>query len=80
MKAARQLHWHEIRRRRKSEGGQKFLPPNPLPPHQNKFGTGLRFLPARAIGFQNSQSGFSSKKVRTSPKKHRQKIWSDEAF
>jgi len=22
---------HEIRRRRKSEGGQKFLPPNPLP-------------------------------------------------
>jgi len=29
--AARQLRWHEIRRRRKSEGGQKFLPPNPLP-------------------------------------------------
>jgi len=29
--AARQFHWHEIRRRRKSEGGQKFLPPNPLP-------------------------------------------------
>ena len=28
---ARQFHWHEIRRRRKSEGGQKFLPPNPLP-------------------------------------------------
>ncbi|MGI6124732.1 MAG: hypothetical protein ACOYIG_11235, partial [Acetivibrionales bacterium] len=28
---ARQLRWHEIRRRRKSEGGQKFLPPNPLP-------------------------------------------------
>jgi len=27
----RQLCWHEIRRRRKSEGGQKFLPPNPLP-------------------------------------------------
>jgi hypothetical protein len=22
---------YEIRRRRKSEGGQKFLPPNPLP-------------------------------------------------
>jgi len=31
MLAARQLRWHEIRRRRKSEGGQKFLPPNPLP-------------------------------------------------
>ncbi|MBU2081811.1 hypothetical protein KKH14_00010 [Patescibacteria group bacterium] len=30
------------------------------------------FLPARAIGFQNSKSGFSSKKVRTSSKKHRQ--------
>jgi len=29
--AARQLRWHEIRRWRKSEGGQKFLPPNPLP-------------------------------------------------
>jgi len=29
--AARQFHWYEIRRRRKSEGGQKFLPPNPLP-------------------------------------------------
>ena len=29
--AARQLRWHEIRRRPKSEGGQKFLPPNPLP-------------------------------------------------
>jgi hypothetical protein len=29
--AARQLRWHEIWRRRKSEGGQKFLPPNPLP-------------------------------------------------
>jgi len=39
---ARQFHWREIRRRRKkldsvnggqaqSEGGQKFLPPNPLP-------------------------------------------------
>jgi len=23
--AARQLRWHEIRRRRKSEGGQKFF-------------------------------------------------------
>ena len=29
--AAHQLRWYEIRRRRKSEGGQKFLPPNPLP-------------------------------------------------
>ena len=30
-KAVRQLRWHEIRLWRKSEGGQKFLPPNPLP-------------------------------------------------
>jgi len=28
--AARQLRWHEIRRR-ESEGRQKFLPSNPLP-------------------------------------------------
>ena len=54
-----------------SEGGQKFLPPNPLPPHQNKFGTGLRFLPARAFSFllrlwRSNQSEFRSKKVRTS--------------
>ena len=54
--AARQLRWHEIRRRRKSESGQKFLPP-PTP-----------FLFARSSVkvFQNSASGFSRKKVRIS--------------
>jgi len=29
--AACQQSWREIRRRWKSEGGQKFLPPNPFP-------------------------------------------------
>ena len=39
-----------------SEGGQKFLPPNPLP-----------FCPPERKSFnQNSHSGFSSKKVRPS--------------
>ena len=37
--------------------------PSPQPPS---------FLPARAIEFQNSKFGFSSKKVLTSPKRHRQ--------
>ena len=50
------------KRNGESEGGQKFLPPNPLP-----------FCPPEQKSFnQNSQSGFSSKKVRTSIKKHRQ--------
>ena len=39
---------------------------------KNSFPQPPSFLPARAIGFQNSQSGFSSKNVRTSFKKHRQ--------
>jgi hypothetical protein len=44
-----------------SEGGQKFLPPNPLP-----------FCPPERKSFnQNSKSGFSSKKVRTLTKRHR---------
>src|SRR3989339_295965 len=43
-----------------SEGGQKFLPPQPP-----------SFLPARAFSFQNSQSGFSSKKVRILTKRNR---------
>jgi hypothetical protein len=46
-----------------SEGGQKFLPPNPLP-----------FCPPERFGFARearNHSGFSSKKVRTSIKKHR---------
>jgi len=45
-----------------SEGGQKFLPPNPLP-----------FCPPERKCFnQNSQSGFSSKKVRILTKRYRQ--------
>jgi hypothetical protein len=46
-----------------SEGGQKFLPPNPLP-----------FCPPERFGFARearNHSGFCSKKVRTSFKKHR---------
>jgi len=37
--------------------------PSPQPPS---------FLPARAFGFQNSKSGFSSKKVRILTKRYRQ--------
>src|SRR3989338_1778073 len=45
-----------------SEGGQKFLPPNPLP-----------FCPPERKSFnQNSKSGFSSKKVRILTKRRRQ--------
>jgi hypothetical protein len=47
-----------------SEGGQKFLPPNPLP-----------FCPPERSGFARearNHSGFCSKNVRTSFKKHRQ--------
>src|SRR3989338_3568373 len=51
-----------------SEGGQKFLPPTPLsffPPGRESF------CSCRAkLGNQNSQSGFSSKKVRISSNKH----------
>jgi len=53
-----------------SEGGQKFLPPNPLPfcPPERKS-----FCSCRAKrGNQNSQSGFSSKKVRILTKRYRQ--------
>ena len=57
---ARQLCWYEIRRRRKARAGKNSFPPTPS------------FLPARAIGFQNLQSGFSSKKVRILTKRHRQ--------
>jgi len=52
-----------------SEGGQKFLPPNPLPfcPLERKS-----FCSCRAKrGNQNSQSGFSSKKVRILTKRYR---------
>ena len=51
-----------------SEGGQKFLPPNPLPfcpPERKSF----CFCRAKR-GNQNSQSGFCSKKVRISSNKH----------
>jgi hypothetical protein len=48
-----------------SEGGQKFLPPNPLP-----------FCPPERFSFARearNHSGFCSKNVRTSSKKHRKK-------
>jgi hypothetical protein len=51
-----------------SEGGQKFLPPNPLPfcpPERKSF----CFCRAKR-GNQISQSGFSSKKVRISSNRH----------
>jgi hypothetical protein len=51
-----------------SEGGQKFLPPNPLP-----------FCPPERSGFARearNHSGFCSKNVRTSFKKHRQVLHS----
>jgi len=47
-----------------SEGGQKFLPPNPLP-----------FCPPERFSFARearNHSEFCSKNVRTSSKKHRQ--------
>ena len=53
------LRWRKKRRRKR--GRAKI--PSPQPPS---------FLPARAIGFQNSQSGFSSKKVRILTKRYRQ--------
>ena len=45
------FNWHEIRRRRKSEGGQKFLPPNPLP-----------FCPPERLDFKIRNSNFRQKK------------------
>ncbi len=51
-----------------SEGGQKFLPPNPLP-----------FYPPERFGFARearNHSEFCSKNVRTSSKKHRQVLHS----
>jgi hypothetical protein len=75
--AAAEKNWN-----RKAKAGKNFypvfakqifgaFPPTPFPRTRAKLGTGLRFLPARAIGFQNSEFGFSSKNVRTSFKKHR---------
>jgi len=64
--AARQLCWHEIRRRRKSEGGQKFLPPQPP-----------SFLPARAEIIKIQRPDFRGKKFglcsRQTASKNRQK-------
>jgi len=57
--AARQLRWHEIRRRRKSEGGQKFLVDTHSP-------TPFLFARPSLKVFQNSAFGFSLKKVRIS--------------
>jgi hypothetical protein len=57
---------HFAKRNTKFGGGGKrgrAKIPSPQPPS---------FLPARAIGFQSSQSGFSSKKVRILTKRHRQ--------
>ena len=53
-----------------SEGGQKFLPPNPLP-----------FCPPERFSFasrklRDNHSEFCSKNVRTSSKKHRQVLHS----
>ncbi len=45
IQAACQFHWHEIRRRRKSEDGQKFPPQLPSPPAPRLRRAG--FLPAR---------------------------------
>jgi hypothetical protein len=42
---------YEIRRRRKSEGGQKFLPPNPLP-----------FCPPERLDFRIRSLDFRQKK------------------
>jgi len=80
MKIIKQISWRRIsqseirkiaaakKRSGESEGGQKFLPPNPLPfcPPERKS-----FCSCRAkLGNQISQSGFSSKKVRISSNKH----------
>ena len=59
----RRISQSEIRNSTAAEKRGRAKIPSPQPPS---------FLPARAIGFQNSKSGFSSKKVRTSIKKHRQ--------
>src|SRR3989344_2338384 len=59
----RRISQSEIRNSAAAEKRGRAKIPSPQPPS---------FLPARAIGFQNSQSGFSSKKVRILTKRHRQ--------
>ena len=57
----------------KARAGREFLSPQPpflpAPPERKSF---LLCRPAEGGSNQNSKSGFSSKKVRTSIKKHRQ--------
>src|SRR3990170_7688484 len=59
----RRISQSEIRNSAAAEKRGRAKIPSPQPPS---------FLPARAIGFQSSQSGFSSKKVRILTKRHRQ--------
>ena len=59
----RHISQSEIRNSAAAEKRGRAKIPSPQPPS---------FLPARAIGFQNSASGFSSKKVRILTKRHRQ--------
>jgi len=59
----RRISQSEIRNSAAAEKRGRAKIPSPQP---------TSFLPARAIGFQNSQSGFSSKKVRILTKRHRQ--------
>ncbi len=68
MKIIKQNSWRrisqsEIRNSAAAEKRGRAKIPSPQPPS---------FLPARAIGFQNSQFGFSSKKVRILTKRYRQ--------
>ena len=58
----RRISQSEIRKIAAAEKRGRAKIPSPQPPS---------FLPARAFGFQNSQSGFSSKKVRILTKRHR---------
>ena len=59
----RRISQSEIRNSAAAEKRGRAKIPSPQPPS---------FLPARAIGFQISKSGFSSKKVRILTKRHRQ--------
>jgi len=58
----RRISQSEIRNSAAAEKRGRAKIPSPQPPS---------FLPARAIGFQNLQSGFSSKKVRILTKRYR---------
>src|SRR3990167_9091685 len=58
MNAARQFHWHEIRRRRKARAGKNSFPPTPFLFSRPS----VQFRSCRAS--RGNQSGFCSKKVR----------------